>query len=150
MHPTMRKVTTSRWWMPLFSLGLGAVILAAFLIGGNAEDGLLAFGLMAVLAAVIAVGSSRSETLRGLSGPGRDERWRMIDMRAAWFAGQVLLFALIGSWLYELADGGDGNPYGQFVAIAGVAYILAIGFLRWRGRRPFHGQFASPQLQFPA
>src|SRR4051794_28154921 len=118
-----KSITSSRWWMPLFSLGLGAIMFAAFAIGGSAGDGVFAFGVMAVLAAVFAIGSSRSETLGGLGGPGRDERWALIDLRASAAAGLVLILTVIGAWLYEIAKGEDGSPYSQLGALAGVAYV---------------------------
>ena len=34
------------------------------------------------------------------------------------------MLAAIGAWLYEIADGGDGSPYGQLLAIGGIAYIV--------------------------
>jgi drug/metabolite transporter (DMT)-like permease len=129
MWTTMHR--RGRWWIPLFSLGLGGVILAAFAIGGNVGDGLLSFGVLAGLAAVFAF-SGRSETLSGLGGPGRDERWSMIDLRASAASGLALIGVLIGCWLYELARGHDGSPYGELLAVGGIAYIVAIGFLRWR------------------
>lgn len=42
---------------------------------------------------------------------------------------------LARAWLWELAHGEDGNPYSQVGAIGGVAYLLAIAFLRWRASR---------------
>ena len=122
----------SRWWMPLFSLALGAVVFAAFAIGGNGGDGAKAFGVLAVVALVFVVAGSRSETLSGLGGPGRDERWAAIDLRASAFAGMAVVLATLGAWLYELADGRDGSPYGQLAAVGGLAYIVAVAVLRWR------------------
>ena len=56
----------------------------------------------------------------------------MIDLRAGAFAGLVVITVLIGSWLWELAHGDDGSPYGQVMAVGGLAYIAAIAFARWR------------------
>ena len=127
-----RDWTRSRWWMPAVSLVLGAIVLAAMWIGGNPDDGLRAFVLFVAVAALFAFGG-RSETLRGLGGPGRDERWQMIDMRASAFAGFVVIIVLTGAWLWELAHGEDGDPYGQIMALGGVSYLIAIAVLRWRG-----------------
>ena len=127
-----KSITSSRWWMPLFSLFLGAIMFTAFAIGGSVGDGLYAFAVMAVLAVVFAFGASRSETIGGLGGPARDERWEMIDLRASAFAGLVLILIVIGAWLYEVARGEDGSPYSQLGAIAGVAYIIALVVLRRR------------------
>jgi len=117
--------------MPLFSLALGGVLFAAMAIGGNPRDGLKGLGVMAAVAAVFWFGG-RSETLRGLGGPGRDERWSMIDLRATAASGMVVILALIGAWLWELAHGDDGSPYGQLMAVGGVSYIAAVAFLRRR------------------
>ena len=61
---TMRK---PRWWTPALWLGLGAVMLAAFTIGGNITAALCAFAVMPAGAAVFLFGSGRSETLDGLA-----------------------------------------------------------------------------------
>jgi hypothetical protein len=125
-------IVRKRWFLPAFSLFLGVLLLVAFAIGGDVGDGAISFGVMALLAAVFAFGASRSETIGGLGGPGRDERWAMIDLTATALAGIVLIVAVIGGFLYEVANGRDGSPYGQLGAIAGLAYILAVAFLRWR------------------
>jgi hypothetical protein len=39
---------------------------------------------------------------------------------------------VIGCWLYELANGRDGSPYGQLGAIAGLADIAALAYLKFR------------------
>jgi hypothetical protein len=39
---------------------------------------------------------------------------------------------VIGAWLYEIAAGRDGSPYGTLGAVAGVAYIVAVVVLRRR------------------
>ena len=124
----------SRWWAPLYSLGLGAIVFAAFALGDNVADGAKAFALFAVLAAVFWFGSARSDTFGGLGGGGRDERWAAIDLHASAFSGFVVILAAMGAWLYELADGRDGSPYGQLLAVGGIGYIAAIAFLRRRSR----------------
>ena len=130
---TTSRLTRTRWFLPLFSLALGAIMFTAFAIGDDVGGGAQAFGVMAVVAAVFAFGASRSETLAGLGGPGRDERWEMIDLRATSLAGLVLITVVIGAFLYEIASGEDGEPYSQLGAIAGVAYILALAVGRARG-----------------
>ena len=128
---TMRDLTRSRWWMPAFCLFLGAVMLAAFAVGGDVVSGLVCFAIMAALGLVCLLGV-RSETLQGLSGPGRDERWAMIDIRATALAGLAVILAIIGGWLYEVANGRDGNPFTWLGAVGGIAYIAAVAVLRRR------------------
>jgi hypothetical protein len=126
-----RPFWRSRWWMPLFALALGGAFFAAYAIGGDAGEGAKAFGVMGAVALLFFFGG-RSETLRGLGGPGRDERWAAIDLRATAFSGLVALLAALGGFLWEIANGDDGSPYGQICAVAGIAYVVAVAFLRWR------------------
>ena len=126
---TTDRLTRSRWWLPAVSLVLGAIMFTAFTIGGDVDSGVQAFGVMAVVAALFAFGAPRSETLGGL---GRDERWAMIDLRATALSGSVLIAVVIGAFLYEVANGEDGEPYSQLGAIAGVVYIIAVAVGRFR------------------
>ena len=112
---------------------LGLLILGAFVAADDIASGLVGLELMVFVGLVFLIGGRRSETLAGLGSPGRDERWEMIDMRATTFAGSVLIAALIGCWLWDIAHNGDGSPYGQLMAITGVAYIAGVALLRWRG-----------------
>ena len=122
----------SRYFMPLFTLFMGALVFAAFAIGGDVKNGLFAIPLFGVIAAVFFF-ARKNETVQGLGGPGRDERWAMIDLTATAATGAVLIAVVIGCWLVEIAKGHDGSPYGQLGAVAGLAYILAVAVLRIRG-----------------
>ena len=108
------------------------VILAVSWLGGQPAQGwislggLAAFGLFFLLA-------GRSETIRGLRGDGRDERFAQIDLQATAVSGLVLIVTLIVAWLVEIARGHSGNPYSWLLATAGVAYVLAVALFRWRG-----------------
>ena len=48
---TSKPLYRNRWWMPVFSLFLGALMLVAFWIGDSITEGLVSFGIMAALAA---------------------------------------------------------------------------------------------------
>ncbi len=127
-HPWWR----SRWWPPVSALGVGGVVFAAFVLGDKAGDGAMAAAVFVVLAAALAFGT-RSDTLQGLSGPGRDERWAMIDLRASAFAGLATILVVLVSWLWEIAHGRDGDPYGQIATVAGITYLVAVALLKRRG-----------------
>jgi hypothetical protein len=75
----------------------------------------------------------RSETIRGLRGDGRDERFRQIDVVATAVAGLAVITAVIVAFVVEVARGHSGSPYGWLGAIAGLAYLAAVGVLRVRG-----------------
>ena len=130
--PTTPNYMRSRLFMPLFSLFMCALVLAAFAIGGDVTNGLFAIPLFVGIAALFFF-ARRNETIQGLGGPGRDERWAMIDLTATAAAGAVLIAVIIGCWLVEIAKGHDGNPYGLLGAVAGLAYIVAVAILRTRG-----------------
>jgi hypothetical protein len=125
------RMTKTKWFLPAFCVVLGLAVLTAQWIGGNAHGGLVSLALLSGFGVLILVGG-RSETVRGLRGDGRDERFRMIDVRATAFAGTVLILVLSGTWLVELARGHDGSPYGELMAVGGVTYLAAIAFMRWR------------------
>jgi len=116
--------------MPVFSLFLGTLMLVAFWIGDSISEGLVSFGIMAALAVFLVFG--RSETVRGLSGPGRDERWAKIDVHATALTGSVLVAVIIGAFLVEVAQGEDGQPWSQLGAVGGIAYIISVAVLRAR------------------
>ena len=127
-----RGITRSKWFLPSFSFVLGLVILAVAWLGGQPGEGvaalvgLTAFGLFFLLA-------GRSETVRGLRGDGRDERFARIDLQATAVAGSALLVALIVAWLVAIARGQSGSPYDWLLAVGGLAYLLAVAWFRWRG-----------------
>jgi len=124
-----REPMRSRWFMPLFSLFLGGLMFAAFAIGGDTAGGAISFAIMAVLAAVFAF-ARRSETIQGIGGPARDERWELIDLRATAITGAVLILCIIGGFLIEVARGQDGSPFALLGAIGGLTYVIAIAVLR--------------------
>lgn len=127
----MTAVHKTRWFLPLFAVGLGVVFLVALWAGGERQGGVEALAVMSALAVVFLVGG-RSDLIRGLRGDGRDEYWQRIDVHATAIAGQVVIGLILGMCAWEWGHGRDGSPYVQLGALAGVAYILALGFLRWR------------------
>lgn len=125
-------MTRSRWFLPLFSAGMGIVTLAAAWAGGQLVTGIIGLGVMTGFGLLILL-AGRSETVRGLRGDGRDERFAQIDLRATAATGLVLIVVLIVSWLTEIARGHSGSPYDWLCAIGGLTYLLAIALFRWRG-----------------
>ena len=122
----------SKWFLPLFSLGLGVVVLAVSWVGGSLGSGLVSLAILAGFGLFILLAGC-SETIRGLRGDGRDERFAQIDLRATAITGLALLVALIVAWLVAIARGQSGSPYDWLLAIGGLAYLLAVAWFRWRG-----------------
>jgi hypothetical protein len=126
------RLTRSKWFTPLFAVALGLVLFAAQWIGGDPVSGLESLAIMTAFGAVILFGG-RSETIRGLRGDGRDERFRQIDIHATALAGLAVISAVIIAFIVELARGHDGNPYSWLGAIGGITYLVAIVVFRIRG-----------------
>jgi hypothetical protein len=127
----MTALYRTKWFLPLFSVALGVVFLAALWVGGERRAGFESLAVMSALGLLILVGG-RSELIRGLRGDGRDEYWQRIDVHATALAGNVAIGLIIGMCVWEWAHGRDGTPYSQLGAITGVAYVVAVGMLRWR------------------
>jgi hypothetical protein len=126
------RITRSKWFLPLFSVALGLLLFAAQWLGGNPGSGLVSLAIMSGFGALILFGG-RSETIRGLRGDGRDERFRQIDIHATAIAGLAVITAIIVAFVVELARGHDGSPYGWLGAIAGLSYLVAVVVFRIRG-----------------
>ena len=125
------QITKTKWFLPLFAVALGLIVFIAQWIGGNPQSGLVSFAILAGAGVLVLLGG-RSETIRGLRGDGRDERFRMIDIHATALAGLAVITAIIVAFLVELARGHNGNPYSWLGAIGGVTYIAAIIIFRIR------------------
>ena len=122
----------SKWLLPMFCLILGGIVLLAGWLGGQLVAGIYGLAVLAVFGLVVLLLGGRSETVRGLT-VDRDERFAQIDLRATAATGLVLIVTVIAAWLVEIARGHSGNPYGWLGAIAGLSYVGAVAFFRWRG-----------------
>jgi len=122
----------SKWFLPLFCLALGVVVFVASWLGGQLRAGVVSLAIMAGFGLVLLLLTGHSETLRGLT-TNRDERFVQIDLKATALAGLALIIAVIVAWLVQVAQGHSGSPYAWLAAVAGVAYLLAVAFFRWRG-----------------
>jgi hypothetical protein len=126
------RVTKSKWFVPVVAVALGLVVFAAQWIGGDPGSGLESLAILTGFGALILLGG-RSETIRGLRGDGRDERFRQIDIHATALAGLAVILAIIIAFLVELAKGKSGSPYGWLGAVAGLTYLAAVIVFRIRG-----------------
>lgn len=131
MAAACKRIGTTRWFLPLFSIFLGLVIGGAQWKGGDVQTGLTSLALFVAIAAVLFLGG-RSETIRAIRGDGRDERWAHIDLAATAISGLVVISGVIAGAIWEWAHGRDGTPFVQLGAVGGVAYIAALAVLRKR------------------
>src|ERR1700744_5602527 len=99
-----REVRRGRWFQPGLAIALGGVLLAVLSIGGHPQEGTLAFAIMVAFAIFLLAGD-RSDTVRALRGDGRDERFELIQLRAATLAARLVLLAVFALFLVEVARG---------------------------------------------
>src|SRR5215831_12247550 len=126
------QITKSKWFQPLFAVALGLLVFVAQWIGDDPRSGLVSFAILAGAGLLLLLGG-RSETIRGLRGDGRDERFRRMDIHATALAGLAVITAVIVAFLVEVARGHSGDPYSWLGAIGGITYIAAIIIFRFRG-----------------
>src|SRR6516225_1341001 len=119
------RVTSSKWFVPLFAVALGMVVFAAQWVGGDPVSGLESLGIMTAFGALILF-AGRGETIRGLRGDGRDERFRKIDIDATALSGLAIGLAVVIGSLVEFARGHGPGVYGWLAAIGGLTYVIAI------------------------
>ncbi|CAN5592109.1 hypothetical protein BH10ACT11_BH10ACT11_10430 [soil metagenome] len=113
---------SGRWWLSIWTLGLGLVVLVAQLIAGNPRAGAITAGIF-LAAAAIFYGAERSETFRGIGGSDGDERFRGIEVSAMSVAGRAMALSVIAAMVYELARGEDAAHYSWVIGVGTLAYL---------------------------
>lgn len=119
----------ARWWMPVWCLGLGAMLTAAQAIGGDPAAAAVTGGVFVLAAGAFGL-AERSESLRGMGGSEGDERFAGIEVSAMAIAGRVMALAVIAAWTVELARGNDALQYAWILGVGAVAYLGAMVALR--------------------
>jgi hypothetical protein len=119
--------------MPAFGLLMGVLLFAASAVGGQPIVGLGMFAIMALYSAVLLVFGGRSETIGVLGGRPADERLASFNILATAVAGTVAIIVAIVGFLWSIAHGQSGSDFALVAAAAGIGYLVAILWFRWRG-----------------
>ncbi len=127
----MSKAAWTKLAIPVVAIGAGLAYLVAAAAAGNAELGLAMLAIMVAAGVGFLVAARWSETARGLMDR-KDERINAIDKDATVFAASVLLLAILGMAVWELAHGRDGQPYAALGGLAGLSYVVSLAWLRFR------------------
>jgi Na+/melibiose symporter-like transporter len=127
------RKTVERFVTPVLGLVFGVVFLAIFAIHGDWASAIASFAIMAVYSGILLTLGRRSETIGLLGGDVPDERGRANSMKALAFTGEVLILVIIAMFIWEVANGRDGNPWAALGAIGGVSFGAATAWYTRHG-----------------
>jgi hypothetical protein len=119
--------------MPAFGLLMGLLMFGAADFGGQPGMGLGMFAVMALYSALLVVFGGRSETVGVLGGRPTDERLAGFNLSATAVAGLAATLVALGGFLWQIAQGRSGSDFAIVAAAAGIGYLGALLWLRWRG-----------------
>jgi hypothetical protein len=123
----------ARWTTPAIGLVMGVLLLAASAIGGQPGTGLAMLAVMVVYSGILLAFGRRSETVGVLSGQPLDERLARMGVHATAVSGIAAILVALAGFLWATAHGESGNDFAIVVASAGIAYLGALLWFRWRG-----------------
>ena len=128
----MSNRTTTDFLLPALCLGIGAVFLAAGIVGGQPVLGVGSFVAMVVYALVLVAFGARSDLVGVLRGQPVDERLAGFTLVATATAGTVAIVVALGAYVWEIAHGRDGLGYVLILVPTAVAFF---GSLAWQHAR---------------
>jgi len=143
-----QAVARSKWFLLLFCLGLGVVVLVASWLGGQLGAGMYGLVVMAGFDLVLLLLTGRSETIRGLT-VGRDERFAQIDLRATAIAGLAVITAVIVAWLVETAPVLARTPASGAAAEPADYVVAANADFHAGGSGQLSGEFVADGAALP-
>jgi hypothetical protein len=129
----METTMGAKWWMPAFGLLVGVLFFAASAIGGKPVVGVGMFAAMAIYSMVLVAFGGRSETVGVLRGQPADERLAGFNLAATAVAGLAAILVALGGFLWQIAHGQSGNDFALVATVAGIGYLVALVWFRWRG-----------------
>ncbi len=128
----METTMGGKWATPAVAVLIGILLFAASTVGGQAGLGVGMFAVMAIYGAILLAFGGRSETIGVLGGRPADERLASFNMLATAAAGVVAIVVAIGGFAWAIAQGESGSDFAIVAIAAGVAYIAALLWFRWR------------------
>jgi hypothetical protein len=129
----METTMGAKWGMPAFALLVGVLFFAAAAIGGQLVLGIGMFVTMAIYSAFLVAFGGRSETVGVLRGQPADERLASFNLAATAVAGLGAILVALGGFLWQIAHGQSGSDFALVAAAAGIGYLVALLWFRWRG-----------------
>ena len=121
------------WAVPAFAVLGGGVLMAIFLAHHNVAMAVVECAIVVGYAAVLVLGSRRSEAAALLRGQFDDERRRTVEQRAAALTMHVLACVLVGGFIVSLIRDTGAMTWATLCAVAGFVYIGSTIVLTRRG-----------------
>ena len=128
----METTMGARREMPAFGLLLGVLLFAASAIGGQPVVGIGMLAVMAIYSLVLVALGGRSEIVGVLRGQPVDERLAGFNLVATAVAGLAAILVALGGFVWQIAHGQTGTDFAVVAAVAGIGYLVALVWLRWR------------------
>ncbi|MEA2716114.1 MAG: hypothetical protein QOI56_1585 [Actinomycetota bacterium] len=122
-----RLVTTGA-----FLLLPGAAITVGAWVGGEPYLAICLAVFYAVFGVVAYLWSGGGGDVAAIMRVEGDERQRLIDLHATVASFYAVLAFCLGGAVFDLARGGDGQPWGLICAVGGVSYGVALAVIRHR------------------
>jgi hypothetical protein len=119
------------WLAPVLVVGISAVTLGAFWLGGRPGLGLV-WAAINALFAVVFFAWRRSDAVRMLGGVDDDERTRTLDYQATTVMAVVLAVALAALFLASAVRGESGLVYGALLLLGETSRLTALVVLARR------------------
>jgi hypothetical protein len=128
----MKMTMIARWGTPAVGLLLGLLMFGASAAGGQPVLGLGMLAVMVVYSGLVVAFAGRSDTVGILAGRPADERLASFNLIATAVAGIVAIVVAIAGFLWSIAHGETGASFAIVAATAGIGYLAAVLWLRWR------------------
>lgn len=128
-----RRRWRGSWTVPVTAALIGGLFLVIYLAHHDAGMAVSGLVIMLVYAAILVLGSRRSEAVALLRGETGDERRRAIELRASALTLHVLTLVLVGGYLVTLIRGHESMTWAGLCGVLGGTYLLSTIVLTRRG-----------------
>lgn len=127
-HPADQRLARpfgKAWGAAIFGVVIGLAMAAAATARGEFWLGLVMLGVM-VLYAVILLAFQGHDVIALLSSENTDERGKLIQHRAGYFALNIVALFCIVQFLVALAQDRDATAWSSTAAVAAVSFVGAL------------------------
>jgi hypothetical protein len=128
-----RGTRRGSWTVPVAATLVGGLFLVIYLAHHDAGMAISGLIIMLLYAALLVLGSRRSEAVALLRGETGDERRRAIELHASALTLHVLTLVLVGGYVVTLIQGRESMTWAGLCAVLGGTYLVSTIVLTRRG-----------------